>query len=158
MEIWLIIIAIIISIIGIIGCFAPILPGPPLSYLALILMYYFGEADISGTYMIVLLVMTVIVTVLDYLVPAYVTKKTGGNNASAKGALVGTIAGIFIPFIGMILGAFLGALLTEIFVNGKSLKDSLKPAAGTFIGFLLGTGLKLMLSIIMLIKLIMVIW
>lgn len=155
------VLAVILSVVGIIGCFAPVLPGPPLSYAALALIYFFGEPDvaagISGSYMIWWLVITAIVTVLDYVVPAYFTKATGGSNSGAKGSIAGMFIGIFlVPPIGMILGAFLGALLSEMFFEGRGMRDSLKPAFGSFIGFLFGTGIKLIASVLMLIKLIRV--
>ncbi len=51
----------------------------------------------------------------------------------------------------MILGAFLGALLGEIWYNktDKGISGSLKPAFGSFLGFLFGIGLKLVASGIM---------
>lgn len=157
METFVVIVAFLLSIAGVIGCFAPVIPGPPLSYLAVLAVYLWGpeNADISSTWLWIWLAVTVVVTVLDYIVPAYVTKISGGSNSGAKGALAGMFVGIFlIPPLGMIAGSFLGALLSEMFFEGKSFKDSLKPAAGSFIGFLLGTGIKLIASLMMLVKLV----
>lgn len=144
------VIAIIVGIIGIIGCFLPVIPGPPLSWAALLLLYFNKGSEMSLTFLLFWLVIAIVVTILDYLVPSYFTKKTGGSRAAARGTLVGLILGIlFFPPWGMIIGAFLGALLAEMFINGSEMKKSLKPALGSFLGFLFGTGLKLVSSCIM---------
>lgn len=154
MDVLLDIAAVLLSLLGIAGCMAPVLPGPPLNYLALVLFYFWGEEGcVSGTYMAVWLAVTVIVTVLDYIVPAYLTRLTGGTSAGAKGAMAGMFIGIFlIPPLGMILGSFLGALLSEMFFEGKSFSASMKPAFGSFLGFILGTGIKLVASVMMTVK------
>ena len=130
------ILAVILGIVGLVGCILPVIPGPPLSWLGLLLAW---------------LAVTLVVTVLDYIVPAWVTTKTGGSKAAGRGTLVGMIIGlIFFPPWGMIAGSFLGALLSEVLFAGRNVTDSIKPAFGSFLGFLLGTGLKLTASGVML--------
>lgn len=151
MSIIIDIVAIILGIIGLIGCILPVLPGPPISYVGMLLLYFFDKANVSDVItsktLIIMLIATVVVTILDYIVPAYFTKITGGSKAASRGALLGMFAGIFFfPVVGMILGAFLGALIAEIIVEGKELRHSLKSAFGSFLGFLTGTGLKLVVS------------
>ena len=85
------------------------------------------------------------------MAPAWVTTKTGGSKAAGRGSFVGLILGlIFFPPWGMILGSFLGALVAEVLVSGQAVADSVKPAFGSFLGFLLSTGLKLTASAVML--------
>lgn len=145
------IIAIILGIVGLVGCLLPVIPGPPLSWVGLLLLFVAGESDMSSGFLIAWLVVTVVVTILDYVVPSWVTRKTGGSRAAARGTLVGLILGlVFFPPWGMIAGAFLGALVSEIVFNGSDLEKSLRPAFGSFLGFLLGTGLKLTASGVML--------
>ena len=141
------IIAVIIGIIGIIGCFLPVIPGPPVSWGALLMLYFFGNGEMSLEFLLIWLGITVVVTVLDYIVPAQFTRLTGGSKAAGRGSLVGLLAGlIFFPPWGMIVGAFLGALVAEVVVNRTALADSVKPALGSFFGFLAGTFLKLVAS------------
>src|SRR5574344_1793985 len=113
MNIFLEIFTIILGIIGIIGCVLPIIPGPPVSYVGMLLLYIWGtnvRDDLTARVMVVWLIITILVTVLDYIVPAYFTKLTGGSKSAARASLVGMIIGIiFFPPIGMIIGAFLGA-------------------------------------------------
>lgn len=152
------ILAILAGIIGILGCFLPIIPGPPISYLGLILVYFSDKGDNMTTrFMVIWLIITIVATVLDYVIPAFYTKRFGGSSAGSKASLVGMVIGIiFFPPLGMIVGAFLGALIAEILVDGKSFSDSIRPAVGSFIGFLAGTGVKLIASITMFIYILFV--
>ena len=145
------IIAVLLGIVGLVGCLLPVIPGPPLSWVALLLLFVAGGSEMSSGFLIAWLVVTVAVTILDYVVPSWVTRKTGGSKAAARGTMVGLLLGlIFFPPWGMIAGAFLGALVSEIVFNGSDLAKSLRPAFGSFLGFLLGTGLKLIASGVML--------
>ena len=158
MEIFLEIVAVLMGILGLIGCFLPVIPGPPLSYAGLAVIYLWcntsavgGEDPITGKFMLVWLAVTIAVTVLDYIVPALFTKWTGGSKEAVRGSIAGTIIGmVFFPPFGIIVGAFLGALLGEIFLNGKQLGESLLSAIGSFLGFIFGTGIKLVASAMML--------
>ena len=144
------IIAVILGIVGLVGCILPVIPGPPLSWLGLLMVYLTGPEGMTTTFLIVWLAIAVVVTVLDYIVPSWVTRKTGGSKAAARGTLVGLVLGIiFFPPWGMIAGAFFGALLAEMIFNGRDMAGSLKPAFGSFLGFLLSTGLKLTASGVM---------
>ena len=145
------IIAVILGIVGLVGCILPVIPGPPLSWVGLLLVFLTHPEGMTTSLLIVWLVITVVVTILDYVAPSWITKKTGGSKAAARGTLVDLILGlIFFPPWGMIVGSFLGALIAEVVVNGSEVADSVKPAFGSFLGFLLSTGLKLTASGVML--------
>ena len=144
------IITLIIALAGIIGCFLPVIPGPPLSWLSLLLLYFFGNGEMSLQFLLIWLGVTILVTILDYTVPAHFTRLSGGSKAAGRGSLVGLLAGlIFFPPWGMIVGAFLGALAAEVLINRTAIADSVKPALGSFAGFLCGTFLKLIASGVM---------
>lgn len=144
------IIAVILGIAGLVGCILPVLPGPPLSWVGLLLVYITGQSGMTTGFLIAWLAVAIVVTVLDYIVPSWITAKTGGSKAAARGTLVGLFLGlIFFPPWGMIAGSFIGALVSEIIFNGSDLQKSLKPAFGSFLGFLLSTGLKLTASGVM---------
>ena len=145
------IIAVILGIVGLVGCILPVIPGPPLSWAGLLLVFLTGPEGMTSGFLILWLVITIVVTILDYVAPSWITKKTGGSKAAARGTLVGLVLGlIFFPPWGMIVGSFLGALIAEVVVNGSEVADSVKPAFGSFLGFLLSTGLKLTASGVML--------
>ena len=149
MDIFIAIVAIILGLVGIIGSVAPGLPGPPLSWVGLLLIYLWGGGTKGGepmslTILLVMLAVTVIVTVLDYVVPAWFTKRTGGSKYGSWGSLIGLFVGMFFfaPW-GMILGTMIGAFAAELLFSGKGTNESLKAAWGAFLGFLSGTGIKL---------------
>jgi Uncharacterized protein conserved in bacteria len=148
----LIVLAVILAVIGIIGSIIPGLPGPPLSWVGLLLAFLshkLGGADMTLTFVLIWLGVTVIVSILDYTVPARFTKLAGGSKAGSQGALIGMIIGIFLTPIGMIPCSLAGAFLAEMFQENKSATDALKASLGTFAGFLVGTGLKLIASVTM---------
>ena len=151
MHTFFIVLAIILGIIGIIGSVVPGLPGPPLSWVGLIIMYYLkgtnGAGDPMSTKFLVLwLIITTLVTVVDYVVPAWFTKLTGGSKYAARGAIIGLIVGMIVPPVGIIVGALLGAFGAELLFAGKDTISSMKSALGAFVGFLFGTGIKLIAS------------
>ena len=148
----LIVLAVILAVIGIIGSIVPGLPGPPLSWVGLLLAFLshkLGGADMTLTFVLIWLGVTIIVSILDYTVPARFTKLAGGSKAGSQGALIGMIIGIFLTPIGMIPCSLAGAFLAEMFQENKSATDALKASLGTFAGFLVGTGLKLIASVTM---------
>jgi uncharacterized protein YqgC (DUF456 family) len=145
----LIVLAIILCITGIIGSVVPGLPGPPLSWVGVLLAYLshkLGGADMSMTSVLIWLGVTVVVSVLDYTIPARFTKLAGGTKAGSTGATIGMILGLFLTPIGMIPCSLLGAFLAEWLQENKSIGGALKSAVGTFIGFMLGSGLKIIAS------------
>lgn len=152
MDIIIDIIAILLSLIGIIGCILPVLPGLPLSYAGILLLYIFNNPDnqISIRFLIIWLIVTIVVSILDYVLQPYLTKLSGGSKLAVRYSIAGMIAGmVFFPPIGIIIGPFIGALIAELWVNKKPLDESLLAAGGSFLGFILSTGLKLVCAGIM---------
>lgn len=138
-----------IIVVGFVGCFIPVLPGPPIAWLALPLMYLTSEgfADINTTWFFILTLLTIIVTVVDYLLPMWGTKYSGGTKAGTWGSTIGLIIGLFFPPIGIIVGPFLGALVGEL-MAGQDQKTALKSGLGALIGFLLGTVAKMVVVVL----------
>jgi uncharacterized protein YqgC (DUF456 family) len=148
-DILLLVLGIMCMLIGLLGCMLPVLPGPPLSWAGLLLLHFSDYADFSLNFLIFWAAITLLVTVLDYIVPVWGAKKFGGSRSGTWGAAIGMVAGIFIfPPVGLILMPFLGAFIGEL-LEGKETALAFRAALGTFIGFLLGTGLKLAASLMM---------
>ena len=150
----LIIFAVILALAGIVGSIVPGLPGPPLSWVGMLLAYFADKVGdrpepMSLTVLLIWLAVTVIVTVLDYIVPSSVTRMAGGHKAASTGALIGLFAGMFLTPVGMIAGALIGAFLGELLISNNGVWGAFKAGAGAFLGFLLGTGLKLIASGVM---------
>jgi len=143
----LIIIASLLQIAGLAGCVLPWLAGPPLNYLGLILLYLArGWQTSSPTSLIILGGLTLLTVILDYVLPVAGAKKFGSSKRGFWGAFLGMIVGaFFFPPFGLIIGAFIGALLGEIFA-GKQNQQAIKAGLGVFLGFFLSMIFRLLVS------------
>ena len=148
MEITIVILSILAGIIGIAGSILPGLPGTPISWIGLLLLYIWGPEEMPMKTIVIWGILTVLVSVIDYIVPMYFTKVTGGSKYAERGAMAGLILGIIFTPIGMILGSFLGALLSEWYYTRQGFTQALKAAVGSFLGFITGTGLKTIVSVL----------
>ena len=147
MDIALVVLAGILIILGVVGCFLPVLPGPPLSFAGILLLHFSSHAQFSTTFLIVVGTVALVVSVLDYLVPVLGAKRFGGSRLGIIGCIVGLVAGIFIfPPIGILIGPFIGAIAGEL-INGDDLQQAVKSGFGSLVGYLLGTGVKLAVSL-----------
>jgi uncharacterized protein YqgC (DUF456 family) len=158
MDIILIIIGIVLLIIGLIGCVLPVLPGQAIAYLSLIMLELTEEAPFEEDFLVIMALIMIGVTVLDYIVPVWGTKKFGGTKRGLWGSAIGLIFGIIIlpfagitvgPFgiFGIILGPFVGAYIGES-MGGTESNKAFRAAFGSFIGFITGTIMKLAYSAI----------
>jgi uncharacterized protein YqgC (DUF456 family) len=146
MEISLAVIGTLLVLVGFVGSIMPVIPGPPISWAGLLLLKWTAYVDNQTTAyentLWILLFFVILVTILDYVVPIMGTKKFGGSKRGVWGATLGVVAGLFFGPLGIIIGPFLGAYIGEI-STGKREKDALRAAWGSFVGFLLGVGMKL---------------
>ena len=148
MDILFIIIGILCLLIGLAGCFLPVIPGPPVAYAGLLLLHFTDKVQYSTTQLLLWLLLVIILQVLDYFIPMLGSKYSGGTRWGTRGCLAGTIIGLFFmpwgiilgPFLGPFLGAFIGELL-----GGKETRQALKSGMGSLFGFLFGTVLKCIL-------------
>ena len=159
MDYVLLILGFICILLGILGSILPGLPGPPVSYLGLLLIHWTRFASFSTRTLIIFAAIVAVVAVLDYLVPVWGTKTFGGSKAGVRGSTIGLIIGIILlPMFGIVLGPFglfgilggpfIGAWIGEIYA-GKESRQALKAAFGSFIGFLAGTLMKIVLSLVL---------
>jgi uncharacterized protein YqgC (DUF456 family) len=161
MDVVLITIGIILLIVGLVGAIVPGLPGPPISYISLILLHLTTNHAFTEEFLVVMGIIMAAVTILDYVVPIYGTKKFGGSKRGIWGSTIGLIVGLFIlpifgivlgPFglFGIILGPFVGAYIGEK-TGGIDSDKAFKAAIGSFIGFLTGTFMKFAYSIVVMV-------
>lgn len=152
MDVILSILAILLIVIGIVGCIVPILPGVALAYAGYLCCYFCSFSQISTTAVWVYLLLTIVVSVADYILPVYMTKVAGGSKAGERGALAGLIVGMLVgSIVGAILGPFFGAVIGELIADSSDKRRAFKSGLGSFVSFLLGTGVKIILSFAMLI-------
>lgn len=149
MSLFLAIAAGILLAAGFAGTFVPVLPGAPLAWLGLLAAYFSEYCDISVATLIITGIAAVLVSVLDNILPVAMTKKFGGSKSATTGSTIGLIAGFFIGPVGIILGPFLGAVIGELIHNHGNSDGVLRAGLGAFAGFLAGTGIKMILVLVL---------
>jgi uncharacterized protein YqgC (DUF456 family) len=149
MDWLLIILGAVLVIVGIIGSFLPLIPGPPIAYIGLLIQQFREPEPFTLQFLLIWLGIVVISLVLDYVIPAWGTKKYGGSKYGVWGSTIGLLFGFFMGPWGVIIGPFLGAFVGEM-IAGKTSKQSLRAAWGSFVGFLLGSLLKVIVCCVML--------
>lgn len=148
MDIFLVCIAALFIILGLIGSFLPILPGPPLSWVGLLILYCTDAVPMNIALLVVTFVIAAVIVILDYIIPAVGTKKFGGSKSGMIGTSVGLVVGLIAPIPGgIIIGPFVGAFIGEM-LNKTDHKLAFKAAIGSFMGFLVSTFLKFIVSVI----------
>ncbi|WP_236974893.1 DUF456 domain-containing protein [Membranihabitans maritimus] len=148
MEIILVIVAIVLLLGGIAGSFLPVLPGPPLAWVSLLILHFTAYGNFTSQFLTLSFLVMVGIVLLDFFIPMIGTKKFGGSKSGQRGALAGMILGLFGGPLGIIIGPFLGALVGELFFDPRDSSRAMKAAFGSFIGFLIGSGLKLGLCLV----------
>ncbi|MDQ2657867.1 MAG: DUF456 domain-containing protein [Bacteroidota bacterium] len=138
----------LLLLVGLAGCILPFLPGPPLCYLALLIQQLQTNPPYTTRFLVIWAAITVFVTVLDYVIPIYGTKKFGGTRYGMWGCVVGLLAGLWLGPLGLIIGPFAGAFIGELIGNAGS-EHAFRAAVGSFVGFLFGTLLKLIACFVM---------
>ena len=147
MDLFLLITGFLLCLIGIIGSFLPIIPGPVTAWLGILLLNLTSIVDFNLNFILITLTVAISVGILDYIIPILGVKKLGGTRSGQIGTTVGLIlALIILGPIGIIIGPFLGALLGEM-PEKKSFQDSIKPAFGSFVGVIAGSVIKFLISL-----------
>lgn len=142
MDIILIIVAALCLLAGVAGCIIPALPGVPLAYVALWLLHATERVQFSWQFLLIWGIVVVFIQVLDYIIPAWGTKRTGGSKAGVWGSTIGLFVGLFMGPWGIIIGPFAGAVIGEL-LTGKTTAEAFRSGWGSFLGLLTGTVLKL---------------
>lgn len=137
----------IMCVAAVLGSFLPVIPGPPLSLIAILILHFSSQENrFDLITLLVIFVLTILITLLDYLIPIWGTKKFGGTKYGVLGSTIGLVIGLFFGSMGIILGPFIGALIGELII-GRSSSNALRSAWGSFVGFLFSTGIKLLFTI-----------
>ena len=145
MDALLIFLGVLCIIAGIIGSVLPVLPGIPLSYGGILLLHFTEKIQFSVEFLIFWAIIVIAVSLLDYYIPIWGTKKFGGSNRGVWGCAIGMGVGIFLGPWGIIIGPFAGAVIGEL-TGGKQSTAALKAGFGSFLGFIAGVASKLVVG------------
>lgn len=159
MEYFILVISLLFVLAGIVGSVLPALPGPPLSWIGLLILYTTSGIVFNYWILGITFVLTLLIVILDYVIPAQGTKRFGGSKYGIWGTNIGLLVGIFAPIpLGFIIGPFAGALIGELIYDRTDSKRAWKAATGSFIGFLASTFVKLVFSVVLFGIFIRVVW
>lgn len=149
MEYFLLIIGFCCVVIGIVGSILPVLPGPSLSWVGILLLYLTPKINFNYWIVGITLVIALIILVLDYIIPAKGTKKFGGSKYGIWGTNIGLVVGLIAPIpFGFIIGPFVGAFVGELIYDKTNHSRALKAATGSFLGFLAGTFIQFVVAVV----------
>ena len=138
----------VLMLAGLVGCILPFLPGPPLCFIGLLLQQLQDPNPFTTKFIWIWAGITVLVVILEYVIPVYGTRRYGGSSYGVWGCTIGLVVGIFLGPVGIIAGPFVGALIGEM-INNANTNNALRAAFGSFIGFLAGTLIKLVACSVM---------
>ena len=147
MDTVLAICAILCGVVGILGAILPVIPGTVLSFIGMLCAYFTSTSALSEGQLWLWGVISVVVIVLDYILPAYFSKVFGGSKAGSWGATIGVIVGLFtLGPLGVIVGPFIGAIAGEMLHQKQPFDKAIVVGLGSLVSFFVGTGLKLIVG------------
>ncbi len=149
MEVILIILGIILVLVGIGGSLLPLLPGPPVAFVGLLIQQMRDPNPFTWKFIWFWAAITAITLILDYFIPIWGTKKFGGTKYGVWGCTLGFLAAFWLGPWGIILGPVVGAFIGE-YIAQRNSNNALKAAFGSFVGFLFGSLMKIVVCFFML--------
>ncbi len=147
----LIVIGLMMALVAVVGSVIPVIPGPPLGVAALLVLSFAKNWEpFSLEFLIIAALLALLVVVLDYVLPAEGARRYGASRLGVIGSILGCVVGFFfIPPLGVFVGALMGAVAGELLAN-KSGHDAMRAGWGVFLGFILGTAIRLAFALVML--------
>lgn len=159
MDVFLLLLGFVFVILGIVGSFLPVLPGPITGWVGLLLLHLTAIIPTDWVFLGITLTLAILIWVLDYIIPAIGTKRFGGTKYGVYGTTIGLIIGLISPIpFGILIGAFFGALIGELMYDGKDTNRALKASFGAFLGFLASVTIKFSVALVYFVLFIHIFW
>jgi uncharacterized protein YqgC (DUF456 family) len=159
MDIFLLIIGFLMVLLGILGSFLPMLPGPLTGWLGLLIIHFTSVIPMNYMFLGITFSVAMIIWILDYIIPAMGTKHFGGSKYGVYGTTIGILIGLLSPVpFGILIGAFLGAFIGELLFDSKDTNRALKASFGSFIGLLASATIKFSIAFVYVLLLLMKFW
>lgn len=143
-------IAAFLNMIGFIGALLPGIPGPPVSYIGLLLCCIAFPSPLMIVITVIIGIDTMLVSIIDYVAPGILANHAGGCKKAVWGANIGLLIGLFFSPWGLIVGPFIGAFVGEMINSKRNLALSIKVSTYTFLSIVMGAFMKLLLCFIIL--------
>ena len=159
MDIFLLTIGFLFVMLGLIGSFLPVLPGPLTSWLGLLILYFTSIVPMNYTFIGITLAIAIFIWVLDYIIPAIGTKRFGGSKYGVYGTTIGLLIGLFSPIpFGILLGAFLGAFIGEMLHDKKNTRRAFRASIGSLLGLITSATIKFTVAVVYAVLFFMKVW
>ena len=159
MDLFLLTIGFLCVMLGLIGSFLPVLPGPLTSWLGLLILYFTSIVPMNYTFLGITLAIAIFIWVLDYIIPAIGTKRFGGSTYGVYGTTIGLLIGLFSPIpFGILLGAFLGAFIGEMLHDKKNTKRAFRASIGSLLGLITSATIKFTVAVVYAVLFFMKVW
>ena len=159
MDIFLLTIGFLFVMLGLIGSFLPVLPGPLTSWLGLLILYFTSIVPMNYTFIGITLAIAILIWILDYIIPAIGTKRFGGSTYGVYGTTIGLLIGLFSPIpLGILLGAFLGAFIGEMLHDKTNTKRAFRASIGSLLGLITSATIKFTVAVVYAVLFFMKVW
>ena len=159
MDIFLLTIGFLFVMLGLIGSFLPVLPGPLTSWLGLLILYFTSIVPMNYTFLGITLAIAILIWILDYIIPAIGTKRFGGSTYGVYGTTIGLLIGLFSPIpLGILLGAFLGAFIGEMLHDKKNTRRAFRASIGSLLGLITSATIKFTVAVVYAVLFFMKVW
>ena len=159
MDIFLLTIGFLFVMLGLIGSFLPVLPGPLTSWLGLLILYFTSIVPMNYTFLGITLAIAILIWILDYIIPAIGTKRFGGSTYGVYGTTIGLLIGLFSPIpFGILLGAFLGAFIGEMLHDKTNTRRAFRASIGSLLGLITSATIKFTVAVVYAVLFFMKVW
>ena len=149
MAVLLWIVGVALVVIGIAGIVFPALPGTVLIFAGLLMTAWANDFTRVGPWTLVLIGLIGAASyAVDFVAAALGARHVGASRSAVAGAALGTLFGIPFGLPGVFLGPLVGAVLGELSVN-RQLGRATGVGLAAWIGFLIGTVVKVALAFLM---------
>jgi uncharacterized protein YqgC (DUF456 family) len=137
---------IVLNVLGVLGNALPVIPGAPLNFLALIMLYFAKAGSVSFGALIIFGILTILAVVSDNVLPLLGAKVYGSSKYGIIGSLIGMLVGfVAFSFLGMIVGMMLGTIGGELWA-GKKQGVAIKSGMASFVGMIASIIFKVLVS------------
>jgi uncharacterized protein YqgC (DUF456 family) len=138
-----------LMVVGIAGTVLPVLPGAALVLAGAVLGAWIDDFQRVGGWTIGALVALALLSwALDYVAGVLGAKKVGASKQALLGAAIGTVAGLFLGLIGVLVLPFVGAAAGE-YLARRDRDAAVRVGLATGVGLIVALAAKLAIAFVM---------
>ncbi|ADY25830.1 protein of unknown function DUF456 [Deinococcus proteolyticus MRP] len=140
----------VLWLLALVGTFIPVIPATALLLIGgvagVFLKGYSGAGD--TVFLAVLVVLTLVSSFADNIATAWGAGRYGGSKQAMWGAIAGSLAGLLLGPLGILVGPLLGAFAAELLLVRRPVDEAARSAFGTLVGLLTGMAAKFVLNLL----------